>query len=550
MATLRVAIDARSAAEGAQEFEKATNRVKNSADKVGSTMSRLSSIMRMGGFTYLLNSVTDTATSMLKARRQGDNMFDAFLSGIPIVNRLASSANGLANELSGFSAAAEMAAKSNQIFKDMEGIRESLDRSLQLQAAGENAAAVQARFDFEDRLKQIETIEAQTDAIRKYNQQIDTQIELLKKSSTSFQNFGYGFGGGYVPLDNEALENQVRSLKGQKMVMPNLNVFKSAAGRETEFELERQTTAEIENEYELRYNQMKESKAREIKANEELQRSVIEDTRDQIDTVRHMEYLTRQEKIESLKEYQEAHADSLLKVSDAEKILNDEIIAYQQSRVDAMVAYNAELREDMEDSSLYISEKYAEAARSIEGSMSGAFQSMITGGASWKDAMTSFFSDVGNAFGRMASEMIARSIMMNAMSGIGGLFGGGPKVNAATPGAGGVHQARLGDVFDRGRVVPFAGGGVLDRPTYFPMADGKTGLAGEAGPEGFFPLRRRGGRLGLETSDQQKTDRPIEVHIRSIIVDDQRQAVIEEMKSKEGEKVFIQHAVRNRNLLR
>ena len=47
----------------------------------------------------------------------------------------------------------------------------------------------------------------------------------------------------------------------------------------------------------------------------------------------------------------------------------------------------------------------------------------------------------------------------------------------------------------RRRVKPFAAGGVIGTPTYFPMMDGGVGLAGEAGPEAIMPLRaaRTGG---------------------------------------------------------
>ncbi|HEY7229426.1 MAG TPA: phage tail tape measure protein [Pseudolabrys sp.] len=46
-------------------------------------------------------------------------------------------------------------------------------------------------------------------------------------------------------------------------------------------------------------------------------------------------------------------------------------------------------------------------------------------------------------------------------------------------------------------VTPFADGGVLGTPAYFPLMDG-VGLAGEAGPEAILPLRRgTDGRLGV-----------------------------------------------------
>lgn len=55
-----------------------------------------------------------------------------------------------------------------------------------------------------------------------------------------------------------------------------------------------------------------------------------------------------------------------------------------------------------------------------------------------------------------------------------------------------------GAAIQNGRVTPFAYGGVVNKPTLFPMANG-AGLMGEAGPEAIMPLRRgRSGRLGVE----------------------------------------------------
>ncbi|WP_010137996.1 phage tail tape measure protein [Oceanicola sp. S124] len=51
-------------------------------------------------------------------------------------------------------------------------------------------------------------------------------------------------------------------------------------------------------------------------------------------------------------------------------------------------------------------------------------------------------------------------------------------------------------------VMPFAKGGVVSSPTYFPMTGG-TGLMGEAGPEAIMPLSRGAdGRLGVRMQGQ------------------------------------------------
>src|SRR3954463_16154717 len=52
-----------------------------------------------------------------------------------------------------------------------------------------------------------------------------------------------------------------------------------------------------------------------------------------------------------------------------------------------------------------------------------------------------------------------------------------------------------------GSATPNAKGGILSSPTYFPLAGGRAGLAGEAGPEAIMPLARGpDGRLGVAAS--------------------------------------------------
>ncbi|MFT0860931.1 phage tail tape measure protein [Ancylobacter sp. G4_0304] len=63
---------------------------------------------------------------------------------------------------------------------------------------------------------------------------------------------------------------------------------------------------------------------------------------------------------------------------------------------------------------------------------------------------------------------------------------------------GGLAGFADGDALAGGRVLPFASGGVVAAPTYFPMAGGNVGLMGEAGAEAILPLSRGpDGRLGV-----------------------------------------------------
>ncbi len=76
----------------------------------------------------------------------------------------------------------------------------------------------------------------------------------------------------------------------------------------------------------------------------------------------------------------------------------------------------------------------------------------------------------------------------------GNLIGGLTSGLGAALGAG-VTPYAAGGV--PGRVMPFADGGVVSTPTYFPMSGG-TGLMGEAGAEAILPLKRGAdGALGV-----------------------------------------------------
>jgi phage-related minor tail protein len=55
-----------------------------------------------------------------------------------------------------------------------------------------------------------------------------------------------------------------------------------------------------------------------------------------------------------------------------------------------------------------------------------------------------------------------------------------------------------------GGIKPFAAGGVIGTPTYFPLMSSGVGLAGEAGPEAILPLARGSdGRLGVAAGGER-----------------------------------------------
>ena len=117
--------------------------------------------------------------------------------------------------------------------------------------------------------------------------------------------------------------------------------------------------------------------------------------------------------------------------------------------------------------------------------------------------MKLFFDDLGKAITQglksMASQItggagggMGSGIFSGLGKWLGGLFGGGEDWS----GYGVTGADAHGNAYYHG-LRAFAAGGIVTRPTLFPMARG-LGLAGEAGYEGILPLSRVGGDLGVK----------------------------------------------------
>ncbi|HEY4773979.1 MAG TPA: phage tail tape measure protein [Xanthobacteraceae bacterium] len=115
-------------------------------------------------------------------------------------------------------------------------------------------------------------------------------------------------------------------------------------------------------------------------------------------------------------------------------------------------------------------------AQTFARAMSGAFASSVAGGRQFDDILKSLALRLSDLSLRLAFAPLTRGI------------------------AGGLEKLFSGLFAANGAIKPFAGGGVIGAPTYFPLANG-IGLAGESGPEAILPLARGpDGRLGVAAS--------------------------------------------------
>jgi tape measure domain-containing protein len=130
---------------------------------------------------------------------------------------------------------------------------------------------------------------------------------------------------------------------------------------------------------------------------------------------------------------------------------------------------------------------YSDIGMSIKDGVVSAIQGAIDGTKSLQQVASDLLNSIANRLLDVAINLALFGVMSGTGTG-GGLLGGLFKPNA------------MGNAYAKNGIVPFAYGGVVNRPTLFPFAKG-IGLMGEAGPEAILPLRRGSdGRLGVSSN--------------------------------------------------
>jgi phage-related minor tail protein len=123
--------------------------------------------------------------------------------------------------------------------------------------------------------------------------------------------------------------------------------------------------------------------------------------------------------------------------------------------------------------------------------MARAFTQATAGGKQFDDVLKSLALRISSLALSSAFKPLTHGIAGSLNNLLSGLFGG----------SGGARDANGNIVAALGAIKPFASGGVIGAPTYFPLSSGGLGLAGEAGPEAIMPLTRdANGRLGVAMS--------------------------------------------------
>ncbi len=139
------------------------------------------------------------------------------------------------------------------------------------------------------------------------------------------------------------------------------------------------------------------------------------------------------------------------------------------------------------------------SANGFARAMSQAFTQSVVGGKQFDDVLKSLALRLSNLAVTAAFRPLASGVAGGLDRLFGGLFGGS---------GGGEKPLELA----LGAIKPFATGGVIATPSYFPLATGGMGLAGEAGPEAIVPLSRgRDGRLGVASGGAPQANVTIQI---------------------------------------
>ena len=174
----------------------------------------------------------------------------------------------------------------------------------------------------------------------------------------------------------------------------------------------------------------------------------------------------------------------------AAKIATEALDAFQKQNELTTVSLERRLSNSLKDVTKQLNEFGGEA---MERTVNGFLDAAIRG------------EDFGDMLRKLGEDLVfltMKAIILEKFgpllqSVFGGISGGGGIFGSIF---GGLLGSADGNVFSGGNLIPFAKGGVVHRPTVFPMATG-AGLMGEAGPEAVMPLERDShGRLGVVAS--------------------------------------------------
>lgn len=356
-------------------------------------------------------------------------------------------------------------------------------------AIADNARQLVATLDFGPSAESIKALRAQEERIRKLQREAENARSKAEQARVAEERKAKGGPSKADKALIKQLENERKKIDQvtQSLKFRNEQLLRDektqeiynqlqAAGVELK-SLEGQQIQELIEEY----YRLKEAKEEEEQV-ERRKQQLIEDIKK-----------ITEENISAQDQYNE-------RMEELNALLKEGAISLEEFEAAGAKAYDTlvEASDKWFDGAKRALDKYAKEAtdmaanveRVVSNAMQGLEDALVkattTGKFEFKELVDSILEDVA----RLLIRTQITGPLAQGLSGlIGNIFGG--------QSGGGLFEQ--GAAFQGGKVTAFARGGVVSKPTLFPMAKG-MGLMGEAGPEAVMPLTRtRAGKLGVQS---------------------------------------------------
>ena len=214
----------------------------------------------------------------------------------------------------------------------------------------------------------------------------------------------------------------------------------------------------------------------------------------------------------------------------------DALTESQLSQNSALADYVVQAQEYITN----VQERMVEIAQTIEQSIADAVMGLVNGTLTATEAFHNFFKSVGEAFIKMAAQMIAKLIVINLLKGALGMIGGGAPAAGAAMSTTQYFDPMTG-LGVAGPNFGFADGGIVTKPTNALIGEGGMNEAVVPLPNGrSIPVDMKGGAGGAITSNvtvnvtnegdggnsdpegPAKLGKAIDTAVRKVIMDERR----------------------------
>ena len=232
------------------------------------------------------------------------------------------------------------------------------------------------------------------------------------------------------------------------------------------------------------YHRLREAKEEEERVEQRKKELIEEIKRSQKNISAQDKY---NERMKELNELLEEGAISLEEFEKAGKQAYDELVEASDKWFDGAVRALDKYAEKATDMAANVERVVTNAMQGLEDAL---VKATTTGKFEFKELVDSILEDVARLLVRT---QITEPLAQGLSGLISNIFGGGQS-------GGGFLESADGAFKGGQQITAYARGGIVGKPTIFPMANG-MGLMGEAGPEAVLPLTRMSsGRLGVDAA--------------------------------------------------